>query len=830
MKKITILILFLLFYTLGKAQTVTIGTGTGTNYYGPISGFWSYGATEMIYLGSEIGGTGNIATIGWDVAIAGTTASNPIDIYMKSTSSATFPDSNYAASTAGYTLVYTGTGANAVTGMQTITLTTPFPFTNTNDNLSVLVVNRTGTYPDTYPTFKYTPTGTAKRCAYYYSNIVWTSGTSVLTTSVNRYNVRIGFNGLPIPTCLAPTNIVTTAITATTATVSWTAPAAVPSQGYEYYVSTTNTAPIASTTGTPATTNSANLINLASATTHYVWIRSLCGDGDISGWSQIGSFTTACTAFDAPFLEQFSSGAKPNCWTTTSSNTVPNGLWKFAGAVDYATGNTKPAGTFAWVDGSDPSTISDVTLITPVINLAPLTNPELKFDMFSNNTSTFPNNIFKVEIFNGTTWTNIYTNNTSAATWRTITIPLTAYAGTSIQVRFIVDKTPAPAGYAFYNDILLDNVSLANVPTCLAPTNVAATASTYDTATVSWTASTSTPASGYEYYLSTTDTDPVGTTTGTAVPTGTSVGLNALLPNTTYYIWVRSVCSGSDKSTWTNLISFTSLCSSEVAPTANQAFETYLPACWTEATGALTASMTPTPGASFWSSEPGFGNTGSNKAVRINLYGGTTATPDNDWLISNSIDLGSTPGQYRVTYNYALTSFLGAAPQTSLGTHTVRVIVSTDNGATWSNSNVIKTFAGTTPYSYYSTSQVVTIDLTAYSGIVKIAFLATTTSETPDIDFHVDDFGVEPIPPLSTPSFDGGNFRAYPNPVKDFLNLSYTQEISEVAIFNLIGQQVLSATVNAAEGQIDMSNLAQGTYLVKVTVDNQIKTIKVIKQ
>lgn len=62
------------------------------------------------------------------------------------------------------------------------------------------------------------------------------------------------------------------------------------------------------------------------------------------------------------------------------------------------------------------------------------------------------------------------------------------------------------------------------------------------------------------------------------------------------------------------------------------------------------------------------------------------------------------------------------------------------------------------------------------------------------------------------------------------MNLSYSQDISNVAIFNLVGQQVLSKTVNATESSIDMSNLAQGTYLVKVTVDNQIKMIKVVKQ
>ncbi|WP_447636682.1 T9SS type A sorting domain-containing protein [Flavobacterium microcysteis] len=83
---------------------------------------------------------------------------------------------------------------------------------------------------------------------------------------------------------------------------------------------------------------------------------------------------------------------------------------------------------------------------------------------------------------------------------------------------------------------------------------------------------------------------------------------------------------------------------------------------------------------------------------------------------------------------------------------------------------------------------------------------------------------------LSTPTFDDANFKAYPNPVVDVLNLSYTQEISNVSVFNLLGQQVISKTIGATDASVDMSNLAAGTYLVKVAVDNQIKTIKVIKQ
>ena len=84
---------------------------------------------------------------------------------------------------------------------------------------------------------------------------------------------------------------------------------------------------------------------------------------------------------------------------------------------------------------------------------------------------------------------------------------------------------------------------------------------------------------------------------------------------------------------------------------------------------------------------------------------------------------------------------------------------------------------------------------------------------------------------LSAASFDNTNFTYYPNPVKDILNLSYVSNISKVTVFNLLGQQMISSTLNANQGQLDMSALATGTYLVKITtVDNLEKTIKVIKQ
>jgi hypothetical protein len=83
---------------------------------------------------------------------------------------------------------------------------------------------------------------------------------------------------------------------------------------------------------------------------------------------------------------------------------------------------------------------------------------------------------------------------------------------------------------------------------------------------------------------------------------------------------------------------------------------------------------------------------------------------------------------------------------------------------------------------------------------------------------------------LSNTAFDNNSFTAYPNPVKDVLNLSFTENISQVAVYNLLGQKVLVMDMNATKGQVDMANLATGTYLVKVNTENAVKTIKVIKQ
>lgn len=118
--------------------------------------------------------------------------------------------------------------------------------------------------------------------------------------------------------------------------------------------------------------------------------------------------------------------------------------------------------------------------------------------------------------------------------------------------------------------------------------------------------------------------------------------------------------------------------------------------------------------------------------------------------------------------------------------------------------------------------------------------LKTLTGQTPGTTLYVRvfeyyndtiaDFGISAYDAsLSTTLFDNTGLSVYPNPVKDVLNLSYTSTISKITILNLLGQEVFKKNINATQSQIDISSLANGSYLVKIETGDLLKTVKIVK-
>lgn len=82
--------------------------------------------------------------------------------------------------------------------------------------------------------------------------------------------------------------------------------------------------------------------------------------------------------------------------------------------------------------------------------------------------------------------------------------------------------------------------------------------------------------------------------------------------------------------------------------------------------------------------------------------------------------------------------------------------------------------------------------------------------------------------PLSNNEFQIDKLKIYPNPVKDILNVANTNNFSNYEIFNLLGSKIISGTIT--NGQIMVSDLTNGIYIIKIKDGNKIVTNKFIKK
>ncbi len=145
-----------------------------------------------------------------------------------------------------------------------------------------------------------------------------------------------------VPACQSPTNI-TAVPTSGSAQISWTAPASAPSDGYDYYYSTSSTPPteVTSPTGSVgAGITTANIPGLNAVTTYYFWLRSNCGG--IKGIWKPFTFSTLCGAVNLPWSENFDTmtnlGPAPACWL----NVTGTKAWTSTNSTSYNTPKSAP--------------------------------------------------------------------------------------------------------------------------------------------------------------------------------------------------------------------------------------------------------------------------------------------------------------------------------------------------------------------------------------------------------------------------------------------------------------------------------------------------------
>lgn len=72
--------------------------------------------------------------------------------------------------------------------------------------------------------------------------------------------------------------------------------------------------------------------------------------------------------------------------------------------------------------------------------------------------------------------------------------------------------------------------------------------------------------------------------------------------------------------------------------------------------------------------------------------------------------------------------------------------------------------------------------------------------------------------------------RAYPNPTSSVLNIvTRNLQAAQITLYDIQGRLILSEKMNGTEQQLDISNLENGTYLLKIADGDKLEVVRIIK-
>lgn len=628
------------------------------------------------------------------------------------------------------------------------------------------------------------------------SSTTGTANSSTQWFSFNSANATPGLpaNGLTYtwtpPSCFAPSDIFQTAATTSTAAINWAVPVPAPGTGYEYYYSTSSTAPTSSTVPSGSTTApNASFSGLAAGTTYYVWVRSVCNASNTSVWSAVGTFTTLCnpvTTLTESFDSYTVGSVVPPCW-----NRIVTGANAAQTIAVVTSGSTNKNIT----QYNNTAGQTNIVMLPPLSTIN--TGFQLKFKVKASSvavldvgylTNAFnPNSFVVVQSLNITNTT--YGNNTN------VPFPTTVPSDARVAVRMPAQATAATV---YWDDVVWEQAAACLEPNSLVVSNV-----TQAVATVGWTAPITVPANGYEYYYSISNTVPSSST----APSGTSVSTSATISNlssgTTYYFWVRSACSASDKSDWSPAAAFTTLC--DAVATLYENFDSYgtgniVPSCWGRLILGNTANQ------AINAASPA---SGSRNMFQYNNVAGQTS-------IVLLPPLSTINAGYRLRFKVrsSVPAILNIGYMTNPTDESSFVIVQTLN------------ISNTTYAS--GTESLITFPSTAPAN-ARVAVRMPAQANSPNV--YWDDVYWEPASALATSETAAhkNTITSYPNPFTDIVYISDIKNVKSMAVTDVSGRTV--KTFDKPSSTLHLGELNTGMYLIVLYMNDGTKqTIKAIKK
>ena len=510
-------------------DSIIVGTGTAQNYQLPLNTYYNYSYTQQIYTAAEIGNTiGGINCISFQY-IHSSLQTKDIEVYLGNTTKTTFNSNSDWVSISDMQLVYNGT-INFTPGMADNWVTIPFnaPFEwDGVSNIVVAVVNNTGSYLNSDPSFRY-HVATGNTTLYTYQDGASynpENQTPTGTLSDNRNNIRF-LIGDPI-TCRMPNALSVSNITSEGATINWTGHNT--DSGYEL-VCVPSGNHVSSGTPISVTDTFYILTGYVDNTDYDVYVRANCSP-DNSNWAMT-SFRTECLPIEQlPYVEDFDTygtgnSAYPNCWKKNTTSSYP-----YISGTQHASGS----GSLYFYSYSDNH--SAAILPSILSELYPINTLQVSFKVLKTSASyghievgviTDPTDISTFTLVKSIDGSLLESTNT----WYEFTTYFNNYQGEPGRIAFLSPETYS--SFAYIDDVVVEVIS-----GCGTPINFAASQITGSSAYLSWNVSDLVdPSTTYNIEYSEQGLD----NWQTATPIGTNCLLSNLQQGTAYEAILYASC------------------------------------------------------------------------------------------------------------------------------------------------------------------------------------------------------------------------------------------------------------------------------------------------
>lgn len=627
-----------------------------------------------------------------------------------------------------------------------------------------------------------------------------------------------------IPSCFVPEDVTVDGITTDSAVITWftdtiQSPASWTVRlfdGYNYR-------------DTTVTTDTVVFSDLASGTRYTVQVRANCNGTDTSDWSGEVYFNTDCDVYvvtpENPYVEGFE--VFPVCWRGSGNW---DGDYAHSGEYGVTTSNN---------------------LSTPVLDLTALENPTLTF-------------------FHKYSSMEVYYRTRESGFW----MLLTDFAYSS-DYEYASVSLPNPTetyqiAFSTGGTIYLDDIMVGDEPSCMTPSYVTLDSITDTSVKIAWT-----PNGSEASWTVRLNEEEI-------VVTENPVTINNLEPGMVYTVTVRANCSDSTVSDWSYERVFNTNCADVYVVTDNQpyhdGFENRI--CWWVRSFA---------GGEYWQVGDTI-NAGAEYAYEGSRFGISPYVANGQSLLFTPVlditqvsypqlsfqiktDVESdTASDLMVLYRTsdttewqpleiyhevasAFTRIVVDLPQAT-GTYQIGFLAKTygvqrfiiDDVNVYNMppcaeptnvtvENNVATWTGNAP-SYnvkVSVGGVVvdeaTVNTNSYTvrGLEEGDYAIIRVQAVCDEE-NLSDWTEGDVFVITGIESFGLNATVYPNPTTGVVNIEGATLNADIAVFDMFGKQMLAGKVTSERTELDLAGLTSGVYIIRIAMNGEVTTVKVVKE